>query len=299
MNFPFKFNFFGGTTQRVASLEEQKLLVAIRYEVMPTSSGNAKSSIALPPNSTVSVSCSPSRGVEFGKKTCENLISKGHEVVPHFAARHVNGPAHAKELAEWVSKHGIKEVFIIGGDVDTPKHYKEALPFMKDFLSSKPGIKTVGFAVYPDGHPTIAPEELFQAALKKQALLADHGVQGRASTQICFNPSRTIEWVEEARKAGFSTPIQLGLPGVVEKSKLMSLCLRLGITESLRFLHKNTSSVMTLLAPGGYDPSTLLADIAPRARELDITGIHCFTFNSTVNTVKWVRSMMGDTSSDY
>ena len=62
----------------------------------------------------------------------------------HFAARHVNGPGHARELAEWVAKHDIKEVFIIGGDVDSPKYYEEALPFMKDFLNSAPGVKTVG-----------------------------------------------------------------------------------------------------------------------------------------------------------
>jgi len=81
--------------------------------------------------------------------------------------------------------------------------------------------------------------------------------------------------------------------GVVDKSKLVSLCLRLGITESLRYLHKNTASVMTLLAPGGYDPTSLLGDIAPRAKELNITGVHCFTFNSTLNTVKWANAMLG------
>jgi methylenetetrahydrofolate reductase (NADPH) len=83
----------------------------------------------------------------------------------------------------------------------------------------------------------------------------------------------------------------------VEKSKLISLCLRLGITESLRFLQKNTSSVMTLLAPGGYDPTDLLGKISPHAKELNITGIHCFTFNSTSNTVKWVQTMMDDKTS--
>jgi methylenetetrahydrofolate reductase (NADPH) len=81
--------------------------------------------------------------------------------------------------------------------------------------------------------------------------------------------------------------------GVVDKGKLVALCMRLGITESLRYLHKNTASVMALLAPGGYDPTTLLGDIAPSAKGLNITGMHCFTFNSTTNTVKWVEAMLG------
>jgi methylenetetrahydrofolate reductase (NADPH) len=81
----------------------------------------------------------------------------------------------------------------------------------------------VGFAVYPDGHPTIASDDLFRAALKKQTLLSEHNVQGRASTQICFNPSRTLEWIEGARKAGFYTPIELGLPGAALDSFVVFL----------------------------------------------------------------------------
>ena len=74
---------------------------------------------------------------------------------------------------------------------------------------------TAGFAVYPDGHPNIPSDTLFQAALAKQALLAANGVQGNATTQICFNPVQTMTWVEGARKAGFNTPIKLGLPGSI------------------------------------------------------------------------------------
>jgi hypothetical protein len=43
-----------------------------------------------------------------------------------------------------VAVNGIKEVFIIGGDVDVPKYYEEALPFMKDFLDNTPGVSTIG-----------------------------------------------------------------------------------------------------------------------------------------------------------
>ena len=84
----------------------------------------------------------------------------------------------------------------------------------------------------------------------------------------------------------------VGPSGVVDKVKLAAQCQRLGITESLRYLRRNTASVLTMLTPGGYDPTSLLKNIAPRATELNITGIHCFTFNSTKNTVKWVNEML-------
>ncbi len=80
--------------------------------------------------------------------------------------------------------------------------------------------------------------------------------------------------------------------GVVDKLKLISLCLLVGLTQSLCFLQNNSDSVMTLISPGGYDPTLLLGDIAPYAEVLDITGMHCFTFNSTVNTVQWVNDLL-------
>lgn len=64
--------------------------------------------------------------------------------VAHFSARLVRGLTHTKEIAKWASHHNIKEVFIVGGDADLPKHYPEALPFMKDFLDFAPGVHTVG-----------------------------------------------------------------------------------------------------------------------------------------------------------
>jgi methylenetetrahydrofolate reductase (NADPH) len=93
----------------------------------------------------------------------------------------------------------------------------------------------VGFAVYPDGHPNIPAEGLFQAALDKQRLLAACGVQGSATTQICFNPSQTIAWIEEARKAGFHTPIMLGLPGKYMMSFFL-ICLLILILSLCNFM---------------------------------------------------------------
>jgi hypothetical protein len=55
------------------------------------------------------------------------------------AARCVDGPSHAAELAAWVRACGLKEVFIVGGDAPRELHesYSNALPFMSDFLSAQ------------------------------------------------------------------------------------------------------------------------------------------------------------------
>jgi methylenetetrahydrofolate reductase (NADPH) len=127
----------------------------------------------LPQGAAVSVTCSPAKGIAVTQELCEKLLAKGHNVVPHFAARLVDGPEHAKQLATWVREKGIKEVFIIGGDAEVPPHYQYALPFMNDFLAANPGVETIGFGAYPDGHSTISNSDLHNAVIEKEALLKE------------------------------------------------------------------------------------------------------------------------------
>ena len=42
---------------------------------------------------------------------------------------------------------------------------------MKDFLEAKPGVNTIGFGAYPDGHATISKGDLHTAVIEKEALL--------------------------------------------------------------------------------------------------------------------------------
>ena len=65
-------------------------------------------------------------------------------------------------------------------------------------------------------------------------------------------------------------PVDLGVPGVVERAKLMSMGVRLGIGTSLRFLRKHRSTLMAMLAPGGYDPTELVSALADDAARLGI-----------------------------
>jgi hypothetical protein len=115
-----------------------KLFRSMRYEIIPLPSATDCIQ-SLPPQSLVSVTCSPSRGIPATQRLCESLLALGHTPIPHLAARCVDGPSHAGELAAWVRACGLKEVFIVGGDAPRELHesYSNALPFLSDFLSAK------------------------------------------------------------------------------------------------------------------------------------------------------------------
>lgn len=283
--------FSPGRKTSDTSPEVQRLVRAMRYELIPLKS--LDQAIAdLPAGAPVSVTCSPAKGIATTQELTLKLKERGHDAVPHFAARLVEGPDHAAKLAEWVRANGIREVFIIGGDAETPPHYHYALPFMRDFLAANPGIDTLGFGAYPDGHASISNADLSNAIHEKQQLIMSHGVKPLASTQMCFDGATIRTWLKAERAKGFTTPINLGLPGVVDRAKLMSMGMRLGIGQSMRYLSKNKSTMTRMFAPGGYDPTKLLADLAADADALGITGIHSFTFNSTADTAKWATAIL-------
>jgi len=116
------------------------------------------------------------------------------------------------------------------------------------------------------------------------------------STQMCFDTPLILEWLRALRAAGFTTPVNIGLPGRVDRAHLMSVGVRIGVGQSLRYLKKSKASLTLMFAPGGYDPTKLLTDLAAHAEELGMVGVHSFTFNSTADTASWQRAILESVS---
>jgi len=241
----------------------------------------------IPAGATVSMTCSPAKTIEDTLDLCERLGNYGLPTIPHLAARMVEGEAHVDQIVHRIAGLGIRKVFVIGGDAEPHGPFTDAAGFLRSFLNRKPDIDVVGIGSYPDGHGAIPEETLVAALLEKQTLIAEAGLEGYMSTQMCFDPRRIADWLEERRGAGVTLPCHLGVPGAVDRTRLLTISLRLGIGHSARYLKKNQASVIRLLSPGGYNPNKLIAPLSKRATELDITGIHCFTFNAVDTTEDW------------
>jgi len=261
-----------------------------RFELMPVKSAGA--AIAdLPPASLVTVTCSPTKGIAATLDVAARARDAGHEVVPHLAARLVGGRDDVSKLVAWCRGHGVTEVFVVGGDSPAPVGpYADALGFLRDLLDVAGGdLRRIGVPAYPDGHVLVPGPVLRDALQAKQALLSKAGVAGYATTQMCFEPLQIRAWLATERLAGFHLPVLLGVPGVVDRRKLLSVGMRVGVGASLRYLRKNTGMLGPLLSPrmSRYDPSDLVDAIAPHAAELGIAGLHSFTFNSVGPTADW------------
>ncbi len=269
------------------------LVANLHYEIVPMKSID-QAIDDLPAAAHVSVTCSPVKGIAATQEYTEQLLGLGHHPIPHFAARLVTGAAEAEQLAAWVRVHGVRSVFVIAGDAAEPAGpYEGSLPFIRDFLAADPGVERVGIAGYPDGHALIDDGEIVSHLHAKQALLAEFGVEGWISTQMCFDEATIRTWIKMSREAGITLPVRLGVPGVVDRARLMTMGTRLGIGASIRYLSKNRSTVMQLMAPGGFDPTDMVVEFANDAEELGIEALHSFTFNAVADTRAWQEAITG------
>ena len=242
----------------------------------------------LPAQSIVSVTASPTKDLQATLDLAAQLIDLGHTVIPHLAARMVGGPEHVQAIARWIDQHAVRDAFVIGGDAADPAGpYHDAAAFIRALLHARTGLERIGFGGYPDGHATIPTAALEAALTEKQQLLAEAGVGGWVSTQMCFDTAVVTDWISRSRAAGLQLPVHLGIPGVIDTVKLLTMGTKLGIGASLRYLRKNRAVVSKLAAPGGYDPMDMLVPMAADLDRLDVTALHVFTFNQVANTVAW------------
>lgn len=277
---------------QVGPVTQRSLVTEARYEVVPMK--NVDGQIEhLPAGASVSVTCSPAKSIEATLELAERITARGHLAVPHFAARMVEDRDHVKRLAAYCSDHGLREVFLVAGDAPTPHGpYDGVVAFLRDFLDCDHGVTRIGVAAYPDGHALIDPAVVHEALHTKQAMLTEAGIDGYASTQMCFDLRKWKQWAAAERAAGFTLPLHLGVPGVIDRGKLLTMGARLGIGSSMRFVKKNSGALLRLFSPSGYDPNKMITPLSKVAGELGIEGIHLFTFNNVEATVAWQHKQL-------
>ena len=246
----------------------------------------------LPSGAKVSVTCSPTKGVDATLDVAARLQGAGFAATPHVAARMVRDRAHLAEVVAVSRAAGVAEWFVVAGDAHEPAgRYDSGLPLLRDLFELTHGLDSVGVPAYPDGHTFIDGATVGRALHDKQAVVADAGVRGWVSTQLCFDPAVIRTWLQAERAAGLTLPVRLGLSGPVDRTKLLTLGMRVGVGQSLRYLKKNRRGLTGLLRSDGYDPDDLLDALEDDLAPLGICGLHLFTFNQLGAAVEWQRSL--------
>jgi methylenetetrahydrofolate reductase (NADPH) len=269
------------TAAERAALE--RVLADPTFEIIPLKNAREQSA-ALPKGATVSVTASPGKGIEATIELAIELERAGMRAIPHFSARMIRDRAHLSELLTRVADAGIDRAFVVGGDADEPGEFLDALSLLRAMADLGKLPAEIGVGCYPQGHQDI-PDAALEQALRDKAPFATY-----MTTQLCFDPKAIERFIAARRAEGNTLKVKIGLPGVAEIPKLLSISARIGVKDASKFVMKNARFVGALLRSGGvYRPTALVDKLAPviADRAAAVMGFHLYTFNNVPATVEW------------
>lgn len=245
----------------------------------------------VPAGTVVSVTFLP--GESFGSRVdaAAKVHALGLRPVPHISARRLTSEGELESFLDALAgRIDLSHVFVVAGDLDTPAGpFTDALSVIQSNLFAKYGIRHVGVAGYPEGHPQIAADKLGQALRDKAAVFADQGLDWSIMTQFGFDADPVLSWLAAIRSEGITAPVRVGVSGPASVKTLMRFALRCGVGTSARVMKKYGLSATKLLGTAGPEPV-----LNALAEGLDSTvhgtaKLHFYPFGGLTKTAAWIR----------
>lgn len=224
-------------------------------------------------------------------EAARRLRRGGLNPVPHLSARSFSALADLDDrVARLAAEAEVRQVLVIGGDIDRPRgSFSSGRELIATGLFEKHGIRSVGLAAYPEGHPRIAAAVLDQELAAKIATLQARGIAPYIVTQFCFDAAPIAALLTRCAARFPGIPVHLGLAGPAKLTTLLRYAASCGIGASLRALRGGTG-LSKLMTESGPEP--ILASLArDDAACAAIAQLHFFTFGGVKRTAQWAQAM--------
>lgn len=265
----------------------RRALLNPKYELIPLKNVIEQSQF-LPEGAVVSVTASPQKGMTETIDLTLELDERGFDAIPHLSARLTRDRSELETILKRLDDARIRKAFVVGGDAEDAGEFFDGLSLLRAMEEIEHGLTEIGIPGYPEGHHIVDLPTITKA-LHDKAPYASY-----VTTQMCFVPDAIDEWVHGLRDSGVGLGVYIGIPGVAELTKLISLSMRIGVGPSARFLSKNKSLAGKLVRPGGYSPDDLILGLAPLLADptANVHGFHVYTFNRVESTERWRHEML-------
>ncbi len=221
------------------------------------------------------------------------LRAAGFEPVPHVAVRNfASGVALDDFLARLTGESDVRRVLVIAGDRSECGPFRRAQDAIDSGVFRRRGIRAIGIAGYPDGHPKIGPDELQRALAEKIAAAEATGLNVEIVTQFCFDARTMLDYVARLRAFGFEQPVRIGLAGPTSLSSLLRYASRCGVRATAQALAQRAGLVRQLFALTVPDDLIrALAEAAPAKKSAHHVSAHFFSFGGLGATARWARAV--------
>jgi methylenetetrahydrofolate reductase (NADPH) len=269
--------------QRIAALMQNFSVEATR----PPDADIAALAV-LPRGTRVYISAVPRRPADESINAAIRLRAAGLEPVPHIAVRNfASADALDDCLARLNGEAEVRRVLVIAGDRADHGPFRCAADAIDSGLFRRRGIRALGIAGYPEGHPKIGNDALFKALAEKIAAAEATGLAVEIVTQFCFDARAILDYVARLRAFGFEQPLRIGLAGPTSLAGLLRYAGRCGVRASAQALAQRSGMLRQMFALTVPDDLIrTLADAAP-AR----VSAHFFSFGGLPATARWAQAV--------
>ena len=234
------------------------------------------------------LSAVPNRPAEESLAAAIQVRAAGLEPVPHVAVRNFASEQALDDfLARLNGEAGVDNVLVIAGDRGEYGPFRRALDAIDNGVLRRRGIRSIGIAGYPQGHPRIGDDELNRALREKIAAAEATGLAVEIVTQFCFDARAILDFVARLRGFGFDHRVRVGLVGPTSLTSLMRYASRCGVRASAQGLARRSGLMRQMFALTTPD------DLIRTLTEAAPAGIvpHFFSFGGVPATGRWTRAV--------
>jgi len=271
-----------------------ELLIGGSLEMSPRELHRAGEVAALlPADSCIYIPSLPGLPLARTLEAVAAIRAAGLDPVPHVSARRIRDrDEFAEFLKKAVAEHRVHRVLLLGGDEPTPKGpFRDSLQILESGLLRDSGIREIGVAGYPEGHPRIS--NLAESFEKKRRMASEQGLGLYVVTQFSFAPSRVVEYCANLARTAPEVSIYVGVAGPTDPVALARYAQLCGVSVSLRALKTLGTGIARLVT--NIDPREQLVAIArySRSREpSNVVGVHLYSFGGAAKTAAWMRELI-------
>lgn len=245
----------------------------------------------IPPGTKIPITFLPGEDFPMRIAAAKRVRELGFLPIPHISARRLKSQEELESfLAELQREVGTDHAFVVAGDPPEPMGpYEDALAIIRSGLLAKYGIRRVGISGYPEGHPDIGNEKLWQAKRDKLAAILERGHDFAVVTQFTFNAEPVLDWLVQVRKAGVHALVRIGVPGPASVKRLLAFAARCGVGASKTVMKKYGMSITKLLTTAGPDKliENLAVGLDPKKHGEVL--LHFYPFGGIRATAEWIR----------
>ncbi|MCE3026994.1 methylenetetrahydrofolate reductase [Salinicola sp. DM10] len=240
---------------------------------------------------------------QFPKNTPEEMLAcakrlqgMGFKPIPHVTARRLADKREFERLlSKLVAEAAVDEILLLAGGDDTPHgQLGNTLELLESGVIERVGIRRIGVAGHPEGHPEATQDALDRALAIKNAFSVETGIPLYIVTQFFFDADPFIAWERRIREQGNRLPIHAGLPGLASGPSLLKHAMACGVGSSVKVLRRNMTGLRGLLGLSwrGQDPGRIVKALAvskERDPASNLAGFHFYALGAFDLTVKWAN----------